>query len=161
MLFKKSVLVIIAAVLFNIPSVFAQGQQPMPQQQQQQQVDVDVSDKEMERFVKVSDELEVVQQGAQEKMMNAIEENGLDVQRYSEIEQATRSGQEVDMSSEEEQAYQKTSEIVQAEQMKIQEEAQKLLNEHDFKEERYMKISQALRSDQELMEKYREIKEGN
>lgn len=160
MLFKKSVLAVIAAVLFSIPSVFAQGTQQMPQQGQQE-VDIDVSDKEMERFVKVSDELQVVQQDAQEKMMNAIEENGLDVQRYSEIEQANRSGQEVDMTDKEKAAYDKTSEVVQAEQMKIQEEAQKLLEKHDFKEQRYMKISQALRSDQELMQKYREIKEGN
>jgi hypothetical protein len=92
-------------------------------------------------------------------MMKAIEDNGLDVQRYSEIEQASRSGQEVDMTAEEEKAYEETSKVVQQEQMKIQQEAQKLLNKHDFEQERYMKISQALRSDQELMEKYRAIKE--
>jgi len=160
MSFKKSVLAIIAAVLFSIPSVFAQGVQQMPQQGQQQ-VDIDVSDKEMERFVKVSDELQTVQQKAQKKMMSAIEENGLDVQRYSEIEQANRSGKEVDMTDKEKAAYEKTSKVVQSEQMKIQQEAQKLLQKHDFEQQRYMKISQALRSDQELMQKYRELKEGN
>ena len=158
MLFRKSVLAVIAAVLFSIPSVFAQGVQQMPQQGQQQ-VDIDVSDKEMERFVKVSDELQVVQQKAQKKMMSAIQENGLDVQRYSEIEQANRTGQEVDMTDKEKAAYEKTSKVVQSEQMKIQQEAQKLLQEHDFEQQRYMKISQALRSDQELMKKYRKMKE--
>lgn len=145
-----------AIATFFSASVLAQGVQ-MPQQGQQE--DIEVSDQEMKRFVKVSDKLQVVQQGAQKKMMKAIEDNGLDVQRYSEIEQASRSGQEVDMTAEEEKAYEETSKVVQQEQMKIQQEAQKLLNKHDFEQERYMKISQALRSDQELMEKYRAIKE--
>lgn len=141
---------------FFVATVAAQGVQQMPSQGQQETVEV--SDKEMKRFVKVSDKLQVVQQGAQEKMMTAIEDNGLDVQRYSEIEQATRSGQEVEMTAEEENAYEKTSKVVQQEQMKIQQEAQKLLQKHDFDQQRFMKISQALRTDQELMEKYRKIK---
>jgi outer membrane protein OmpA-like peptidoglycan-associated protein len=101
MLFKKSVFVMAIATFFSA-SVLAQGVQ-MPQQGQQE--DIEVSDQEMKRFVKVSDKLQVVQQGAQKKMMKAIEDNGLDVQRYSEIEQASRSGQEVDMTAEEEKAY--------------------------------------------------------
>lgn len=141
---------------FFVATVAAQGVQQMPSQGQQETVEV--SDKEMKRFVKVSDKLQVVQQGAQEKMMTAIEDNGLDVQRYSEIEQATRSGQEVEMTAEEEKAYENTSKVVQQEQMKIQQEAQKLLQKHDFDQQRFMKISQALRTDQELMEKYRKIK---
>ncbi|MDZ7777483.1 MAG: hypothetical protein U5L09_18685 [Bacteroidales bacterium] len=63
------------------------------------------------------------------------------------------------MTAEEKKAYEETSKVVQQEQMKIQQEAQKLLNKHDFEQERYMKISRALRNDQELMEKYRAIKE--
>ncbi|MDZ7777484.1 MAG: DUF4168 domain-containing protein [Bacteroidales bacterium] len=94
MLFKKSVL-LMAIVTFFSASVLAQGVQ-MPQQGQQE--DIEVSDQEMKRFVKVSDKLQVVQQGAQEKMMKAIEDNGLDVQRYSEIEtgQQKRSGSRYD-----------------------------------------------------------------
>lgn len=156
MIFKKTAYLLL---FFTFSGIVAFGQQyQMPSQQQQ---DIDVSKKEMKRFVDASVELQTVQQDAQKRMMKAIQDNGMDVQRFSEIEQATRSGKEVDMSAKEEKAYEKTSATVQQEQMKIQQEALNIIKEHDFDRQRFMQISQALRSDKELVEQYKEIKSNS
>lgn len=147
----------ISLLLFTLIGL-ASSAQTMQMPSQGQQKDIDVAEKEMQRFVKASDALQVMQQDAQKKMMKTIEDNGMDVKRYSEIENATRSGQEVDMTKTEEQVYQKTSTAVQQEQMKLQKEAIKILEEHDFERQRFTEISQALRSDKELLEQYKEIK---
>ncbi|HKK10152.1 MAG TPA: DUF4168 domain-containing protein [Bacteroidales bacterium] len=147
----------ISLLLFTLIGL-ASSAQTMQMPSQGQQKDIDVPKKEMKRFVEASDELQVMQQDAQKKMMEAIEANGMDVKRYSEIERASRSGQEVEMTDKEEKAYDNTSSAVQKEQMKLQQEAVEILNEHDFERQRFMEISQALRSDKELLEQYKEIK---
>lgn len=147
----------ISLLLFTLIGL-ATSAQTMQMPRQGQQKDIDVPKKEMKRFVEASDELQEMQQDAQKKMMEAIEANGMDVKRYSEIERAARSGQEVEMTDKEEKAYENTSSAVQKEQMKLQQEAVGILNEYDFDRQRFMEISQALRSDKELLEQYKEIK---
>ncbi len=154
MILRKATFSLVLFTLIGLVSTAQTMQMPS----QGQQKDIDVSEKEMQRFVKASDELQVMQQDAQKKMMKTIEDNGMDVKRYSEIERATRSGQDVDMSKKEEQAYQKTTTAVQQEQMKLQKEAVEILEKHDFERQRFMEISQALRTDKELLEEYKEIK---
>ncbi|MFW6347253.1 MAG: DUF4168 domain-containing protein [Cyclonatronaceae bacterium] len=59
------------------------------------QEDMDVDDEEMENFDSVIEELEVIQQGVEEKITTKIEENDMEVERFQEINMALQMSPEL------------------------------------------------------------------
>ena len=109
-----------AAVAFGVaPAVHGQqtgtGQQQQQQLQQQQQQVPDFSDQELQQFAEAAtdiqeisaqweprlqqaetqEEIEQVRQAANEEMVEAIEDNGLSVEKYSEIYMSAQSDPEL------------------------------------------------------------------
>lgn len=155
---KKSVFITAIALVFMLSGTNLNAQQDI--QMQQQEVDIEVSDEELQKFVTASGEIQKLQQGSRDKMQQAIKDNGLTMQRYSEIQKGQSSGQEVDMDEEEKKAFEATKQAIREEQMKIQKKAGEILEKHEIERQRYMKISRAIQQDEELQKRYQKIQQG-
>src|SRR5690554_1578712 len=117
---KKTIGMSLVATL-TFMSATAQVDQNEQQQIQQQAVESDVSEKEVEMFAEAFKGIQVESQKNQEEMISAIEEEEMDVQRFSEIQQKEQDpSQEADVTDEEQEKLDKLMPKLQ----KIQEEAQ-------------------------------------
>lgn len=151
------------AVLFTAVMVVVGGFSTHAQQldmNQQQTPDIEVSDSELQRFADAMGEIQAIQQQSQQKMQKAIQDEGMKVPRYQEIVKAKRSGGDAEMTDKEQKAFNGAQEKISKEQQKMGQEMQKILKKHDFGEQRFMQISRAMRSDQELQQRFRELR-GN
>lgn len=136
-----------------------QTQQNPNQFQPQQQVG-EISDKELQQFVSASQYVQVINQQAQQEMVTAVEKEGLQAQRYSEIQQAQQDpNQEADATDEELKQYEAATQELQKIQVQAQQQMQKKLNEEGLTESRFQEISMVLQSDPELQEKFRAIQQ--
>ncbi|MCF8338914.1 MAG: DUF4168 domain-containing protein [Bacteroidales bacterium] len=158
---QRKVLITAIAFVFMLTGANVNAQQDIKMQRQQQNVDIEVSDQELQKFVTASGEIQKLQKQSRSKMQQAIKDNGLTMQRYSEIQKKQSSGKEVDMNDKEKKAFEATKKSVRQEQMKIQKKAGEILKKHGIKRQRYMKISRAIRQDKELQKRYREIQGGS
>lgn len=134
------------------------GGNPMQQGQQQS---ADVGDEELKKFSDAAAGMQEMNAEIQGEMIEAIENEGMDVDRFTEIQRSQQSpDQQMDIDEKELELYQKA----QAELERIQKEAQakmvKRIEEEGLTEERYKEISMALQSDQELMKKFQSMQGG-
>lgn len=152
--FKKTTSLFVLFFL-GIATIFAQQPQQMPQQQQQQQIDVD--DSEMKQFALAFAEIQSVDQEIQEEMVGAVEEEGLDVQRFNEILNAQQDpNQEVDANEDELKQFASANQEIEKIQSKAQEKMQKVIEDSDLTIQRYQEIMGAVRSNPELQQKLQE-----
>ncbi len=130
---------------------FAQQQMPP---QQQQQAPTDVSDDELKLFVDASKEVSKIQQENEADMINAIEEEDLNVQQFNEIMSAQQ-GQEVEneASAEEMAAFNNAAQKIMKIQEDMQQDIEKVLNDQGMEPERYQAIMMAYQQDPELQQK--------
>ncbi|MCF8230901.1 MAG: DUF4168 domain-containing protein [Bacteroidales bacterium] len=157
---QKKVLITAIAFVFMLTGTSLNAQQDIKMQRQQQSVDIEVSDQELQKFVTASGEIQKLQKESRSKMQQTIKDNGLSMQRYSEIQKKKSSGKKVDMSKKEQKAFDATKKSIRKEQMKIQQKAGKILKKHGIDRQRYMKISRAIRQDKELQKRYQEMQGG-
>jgi len=149
MLLSKKLYSFILVFTMAASVAFAQVPQQMPQQQ-----DIDVSDGEINQFASVFVELQSMNQGVQQKMMSAVEEEGIEVQRFNQIMQAQQDpNKEVEANEEELQNFAKASQAVEQIQAKVQKEMEKVITENDLTVQRYQQIMMAVRSDTELQQR--------
>lgn len=150
MLLSKKLYSLILVFTMAASVAIAQVPQQMPQQQQE----IDVSDGEINQFASVFVELQTMNEGVQQEMMSAVEEEGIEVQRFNQIMQAQQDpNQDVDANEEELQNFAKASQAVEQIQAKVQKEMEKVITENDLTVERYQQIMMAVRSDAELQQR--------
>ncbi len=143
-------LVVIAILMFSFTVLDAQT----PQEGQGQQPEIEVSDSELETFATIMQAIQEFQKDAQMVITQTIADNpDIDMQQYQEISKAKRQGQEVDLSEEEEEAFNAIQQVIQEQQKKMDEEIESLLEEHEMEQKRYMEINHALQKDKELQER--------
>lgn len=152
---KNVVSLLIGCVFF----VGIANAQTLPVQNQNSGGDVEVSDSELESFANVASELQMLNQQAQQTMVKAIQDNGMKINRFREIAQAKQQQQAVEMTSKEEKAFAAIQQTMQQEQMKIQQKMQALFKKHSMKRTRYMQISKAISSNQELQNRFRQLQQ--
>jgi len=146
MLLSKKLYSLILIFTMAASVAFAQVPQQMPQQQE-----IDVSDGEINQFASVFVELQSMNQGVQQEMMSAVEEEGIEVQRFNQIMQAQQDpNREVDANEEELQNFAKASQAVEQIQAKVQKEMEKVITKNDLTVQRYQQIMMAVRTDTEL-----------
>jgi len=157
MLLSKKLYSFILVFTMAASVAFAQVPQQMPQQQ-----DIDVSDGEINQFASVFVELQSMNQGVQQKMMSAVEEEGIEVQRFNQIMQAQQDpNKEVEANEEELQNFAKASQAVEQIQAKVQKEMEKVITENDLTVQRYQQIMMAVRTDTELQQRLQQkIQQG-
>lgn len=151
----KNVVLIFAALLAGLGSLNAQGQQL---NMQSQGSNVEVSDAELERYVKAIQDVQAVNREMQMKVQKLIKDEGMEVNRYQEIVKAQRSGNS-DMSEEEQKKFDNLQGKIKEEQEGMRQKYRSILQDHNFENKRFTRISQAMRSDKELQKRFREMQQ--
>lgn len=126
--------------------VFAQ----VPQQMQQQPV-TEVSDDEMEQFALAFVEIQNIEQKVQPEMVQAVEEEGIEVQRFNEIMNAQQDpNQELNASEDELKKFAAANREIEEIQSRAQREMMGKISEAGLTVERYQEIMVAVRNNPEL-----------
>lgn len=130
--------------------------EPLPTQGQTQQVEV--SDAELEKFAQAFQEMRMLNQQAQQEMAQVVEEEGMDIQRFNEIHQATVDpAKEVDVTEEEQEQFQEITSELQGMQERFQKQMQEVITEQDLTIQEYEQIATQLQNDPELQERLRAV----
>lgn len=137
-------------------STTAQTEQLRTQQNQAQQVEV--SDAELERFAQAFQRMRMLNQQAQQQMAQIVEEEGMEIQRFNEIHQATVDPSvEVDVTEEEQEQYREIASEIQGMQQSFQGQLEEIVESQDLTLERYEQIATQLQRDPELQERLRAV----
>lgn len=150
-------------VVFGFTAVQAQVNQvpAQMQQQQQKQATPDISDEELQKFVDAFQEIQVENQKIQQKMIAEIQEEGMEVQRFSEIQQAQQNpNQEVEMTAEEEKAIENLMPKLQTIQQESQTVMQEKIKSAGLTMNRYQEIAQMIQQSPELQKKLQSMMQG-
>ena len=152
---------LMALVLVNFSAI---AQQVPMRPQQQQQTQTDISDTQLEKFVAASQDLGAIQQSMQQEMMATVQEEGLDMKKFQEMaaqKQNPNKETTMEISAEDEQAFQNAMKEVQSMQMEMQKEMQATVNENGLNVQEFQEIQQAYRQDPELQAKVNEMIQQN
>ncbi|TBW28719.1 DUF4168 domain-containing protein [Gramella sp. KN1008] len=137
-------------------SVMAQTPQ-LPQQKEK----IEVSDEELTEFAQVFQKMRMVNQEAQQKMIQAVEEESFELQRFNEIHQAKMDPEkEVETTDEEEKKYELVVAELESMQPKFQKRMEDLIKESDLSMQRYQQLAMALRTDAQLQQRLQAIMKG-
>jgi len=135
----------------NAPNQIPNGQSNLPEARE-------VKDEELQNFVQINLKAQELNQKAQNDMVLVIQEEGLDVQRYSEIAQAEQNPQSnLELSPEESEKYQKIVSRIQGLQGDFQKEMQVVFSEYGMTEQEMQELSMLIQQDQELMARFQQI----
>ncbi len=129
----------------------------MPQQQEE----LEVSDAELLKFAEVFQQMRMINQKAQQEMIQAVEAEELELQRFNEIHQGKMDpSKEVKTTDDEDQKYDAVIAELQEIQPKYQEQMQTAISESGLSMERYQQMAMALQSDAELQKRLQEMMKG-
>lgn len=119
-----------------------------------------VSDEEMKQFTSSIQQVEIVNQEAQIEMAEAVQKEGLEVQRYNEMQQAVQDpNQEIDATDEELQKYETATQELAEIHTRSQQKMQDKIIEEGLTVNRYQEIASIIRGDLELQQQLREYLE--
>jgi PBP1b-binding outer membrane lipoprotein LpoB len=123
--------------------------------------DTEVSDEELERFVALSQELQMMSQQVQQDMIAAVEEEGLDLQRFSEMDKADRNpATELEGTPQELESFEAANERLNTMQTEARESMQSKLEAQGFTEQRLQEINMALQQDTVLQKRFRSLQQA-
>ena len=155
MKFFKSTLPLLLGMLLIAGSAVAQVQQ------QQQQIDPEsITDAELEKFAKVSQESQKVQEEMRNQVDSLLDENDIEMERFRQIMMSQRNPQSADSANitEEEKASMKK---IQPQLMKMQQEAQQemvtIIQNNGLEPQRFQQLMQAVRTNPEVMKRFQKI----
>ena len=150
---------LIVTILLMLPQALFSQQRG---QMQQKREPIEVSDQELEEFVEVQDKMIKAQNNARQKMIAAIEDEGLDLRNYNKITKQMRNAEsmdEVDAPKEQVEKARKASQKIMKIRQSMNKEQQQLINDEDISLKRYQEIEQASMQDPELQKRIQKIKE--
>lgn len=147
----RNIAILFVAILFSASTALAQQ---MDMQQQAQPIDL--SDSDIEQFVDVYLQQQEIQQVYEPKMIEAIENEGLSLERFQQIIQAQQMGAESDATEAESEQFQSSMAQIQVIEMDMMSEVEEMLEEEGMDMERYEQIFVAINSDPEIQQKVQE-----
>lgn len=149
-MFIKNTLLFASMALFGLSNgLFAQDES------------TNVSDEDLEIFVVIYKEVQTENKKIQQKMVGTIQEEGMEINRYNEINQASANpNAEVEASEEEMEVYDKVTKKVEKIQTDFQEEVKTLIEDEGMTLKRYQEVYAALQKDKALQEKFGELMNG-
>lgn len=145
--------------------VTGQAQQQSPNQgrqlkRKQQTKDINVSDSELEKFAKVQSKVKKMRQNTRQKMMSAVEEEGLNMREFSKIRKAQMSRDSVkqaQITDEQKEKYKKARKNMQRVQQQSQKKMKKEIQKSDMEMRRFKEIGRAVKQDEELQKKLKNM----
>lgn len=118
----------------------------------------DVTTAELSKFADAFQEVQVENQAAQQKMMGIIKEEGLEVERFSEIQKAQMNPEaEVEATDEELKMHAAVVTELQKMQPELESKMQEIIGEHGLTLDRYKAVAMALQQDKDLQKKFQGI----
>lgn len=139
-------------------TVAAQTPQMMPQQQSGS---IKVSDEELKAFIDVVNTVQKINQESQTEMMAVVEDNGMTVQRFSQIAQSQQNPEAtLEVGPEEMKLYEKTLAAVEKIQLASRTEMEAAIESSPLTMERYQEIAMAAQSDMELQKRLQALMQG-
>ena len=137
-------------------------QQANPQAQLNQQLnqapDIDLSKAELQQFADVVESLQGIQQQARQDMLNAIQDEGLDANRYSQIMKSQQDPQStIEVSDQEMEQFQAANELIQEIEQDMRGTSMNAIEEEGFTPERFQTVLMAVRNDPELQQRLEQI----
>lgn len=130
-----------------------QSMQQDQMQQQQPAAQIEVSDDELEQFVEISTELQGAQMESQQEMVAIVEDEDLSLEVYNQIAESRDMGQsdeDIDVSSEDIEKFERASEGISEIGMEIEAEMEERIEDSGMTRERFQEINLALQQDPEL-----------
>lgn len=122
------------------------------------QTATDVSDKDLNRFADAYQAVQMENQKAQQEMMTLIQDNGLEVARFQEIQKAqTDPNTEVDATEAEMKSHQKIMGELQKMQPQLQTRMEGIIKDNGLTMQRYQEVAAAVQQDRELQQKLQSI----
>jgi len=150
---------ILAISFMGTMSAFAQqGQNAQVGEVVQQSQQSTFSDEELQKFATVYQELMLESQKVQQDLQGTIEKEGMEVQRFSEIQQASMSEDMTSDATETEmEQYQKIMIEVEKVQMSFNDKVEELIASNGFTTQKYEEIVNALQQDPALQQKLQQL----
>lgn len=131
----------LSVLMISSADLYAQG---LPGAAQQQPVKEDFTDEELKTFIQANKSVVQVQQAAEQKMMQAIEETDMDVNRFNEIATAQQDPQaDAEASAEEMATFNEAAQKVMAVQRETQSEIAAAVEEEGMEFDAYRQIMMA------------------
>ncbi len=156
---------IFSAVLFFVVTLFscsaisfAQDMQLQPQMPEIEEV----TDEEIQRLVVVNNEIMPIQRELQMEQITAVEDGGMEVERFSQIANAMQqnmSPDDLDASSREMETFNELMQKIMELENEANEKIIGVIEDNDFELERFQQVFTALQTDPELQEKFRKYQE--
>ncbi len=157
----KKITAFVAFFLFTSTAIFAQG---IPQPQQQAPDIGEVSDSELQLVIDLFSEIQPIQEATQMKMIEKVEDEGMEVQRFTQIMSALQQGMDADAveaSEDEMKKFEEINEVIS----KMQEEADdaivKIIEDSDMGLDRFQNVTMAIQTDPEIQARYIELLEAS
>lgn len=118
----------------------------------------DVSEEELTTFVGIVQKLQPLGMEAQQKMLAAVEDEGIDVQRFTEIMNAQQMPEsDADISKEEMDKYEKAQDAVDKIQDDVQAQMNEIIEDNGMSTDRYEEIMMVVQQDQALMQRVQQM----
>lgn len=125
------------------------------------QTEEKLSDLELKQFASAFQQVQIVNQEVQQTMVKALEEKGLEAERYNEIQQAQQDpNMKADASAEEIAKYESASKELEKLQVEAQQKMQEKIIEEGLTVPRYQEIAAVIQSSPELQQKIQEFLQG-
>lgn len=118
-----------------------------------------VSDEELQMFASAMKEIQLVNEKAQTKMIEAVEGADLSVERFNEIQQQ-QADPEAKVAAEDMEKFQASSQAISEIQLKAQQKMQEKIVAQGLSIERYQEIANIVQSDPKLQEKMQQYIQG-
>lgn len=127
----------------------------VPQQKQQQTVDV--TDEDLDNVVKIQKKVQNVNKKAQPKMVEAIQEAGMETQEFLAMSKAEKQGKQADDVDEEKlKQYESAKSDIEVIQAEAQKEIIGKIESVGYTQQEYSQIYMAIQQDPELQKKIQE-----
>lgn len=152
----KKMTTVFTVLLLAVFTMSLNAQTVSPQQQQQQ--GGEITDADLKKYAKVNNDLQKMQENSKAEQEKIIKDQGMKISRYSEIARAKQSGEEADMTAEEESKFEKISKKLRQYNKKNQQKAKDVLEKHSMDQRKFMQIRKKLSQDQELKKRLEAIK---
>lgn len=154
---KKFIYLLFFFALMGTAPAFAQTQPSVAPQQQK----LDVSDAELSKFADVYQKMRMMNQKAQQKMVQVVQDEGMDVERFNKVHMALTQGKEgVNVTDKEKETHKAVMEKLEGMQAEFQKQMEDIITEQGLTPERYQQLAMALRTDTELQQRLQKMFQG-
>lgn len=128
----------------------------------QAQEDNALSEKDMEQFAEVFIDIQAISEDAREGMVAALDEVGMSVDRFNEIQQMAQDpSSDLTLSDEEEEQLNQANQSIQGIQMDAQQKMQQAILDNGMSVEKYQEIAMQVQTNPDLQQKIQAMMMGS